>query len=249
MLAPTTTIASPRAGVSVAGHLGFLAALQLADSAFPAGLYAFSHGLETAAQEGHVRSAQDLERFVEDWLTWQVGPGDATLLVAAHRACTRGATDVLLEIDAYCAATKLAREAREASVKTGGRLLATATTMVPAGSVVHRLHDAVRRGQTPGTYAIAFGATSAALGVGEATAVLADLHSAATGLLGAALRLLRIDHQQTQGILRRLAPLLAEIADTAVERAADWRSARPCGPFVEVLQMRHEAAHVRLFMS
>ena len=61
----------------IGASLGLLGALQLADSAFPAGLYAFSHGLETAVHEARVRTAADLERFLEDWLAWQVGPGDA----------------------------------------------------------------------------------------------------------------------------------------------------------------------------
>jgi urease accessory protein UreF len=58
---------------------------------------------------------------------------------------------------------------------------------------------------------------------------------------------MRVDHQQTQGILRRLAARLALIAGEAA--AGDWRQLRPTAPFADVLQMRHEAAHVRLFMS
>ena len=229
--------------------MGTLAAFQLADSAFPAGLYAFSHGLETAAQEGHVRTAAGLERLVGDWLAWQVGPGDAVLVAAAHDAAAAGDTPALLEIDAWGAATKLAREAREASVKTGRRLLATAVTLAPRALTLHLLARAVTRGQSPGTYPAAFGATAEALGVGQLEAVLADLHGAATAMLGAALRLLRVDHQQTQAILRRLAPLLADIAAAACASASGWRAIQPCAPFAEVLQMRHEAAHVRLFMS
>ncbi|HEV2122925.1 MAG TPA: urease accessory UreF family protein, partial [Chloroflexota bacterium] len=227
-----------------------LATLQLADSAFPAGLYAFSHGLETAAQEGHVRTAEDLERFVADWLAWQVGPGDSVVVAASHRAAARGDLAELMEIDRYNAATKLPREARESSTKTGARLLATAVLISPEGQtaqVLNAFHQAVRDGSSPGTYAAAFGAATASSGVACESALLAELHGAATSILGAALRLLRIDHQQTQILLRRLAPLLTKIAAQAQRTA--WTAIRPTASFTEILQMRHEAAHVRLFMS
>ncbi|UTA52349.1 hypothetical protein MSS93_15250 [Deinococcus radiodurans] len=38
--------------------------LQLADSAFPTGAYAFSDGLETLTQRGEVRTADDLAAFL-----------------------------------------------------------------------------------------------------------------------------------------------------------------------------------------
>jgi urease accessory protein len=227
--------------------LALLATLQLADSAFPAGLYTASHGLETAAQEGRVRTAADLERFAVDWLSWAIGPADAVGVGAAATAGAGGDLETLLAVDARLAATKLAREGREASLKSGGRLLATAVRLVPPRSVLADYARAVRAGAAPGTHAVAFGAAAGALGVPPPAAVLAELHAAASGLLGAALRLLRIDHQQTQTVLRRLAPRLAAIAAGAV--ATDWRRLQPAAPYLDVLQMRHEEAHVRLFMS
>lgn len=230
-----------------AALLGQLGAFQLADSAFPAGMYSFSHGLETAVQAGQIRTAIELESFLADWLAWQVGPGDAVLLAAAHAAGTRGDLDTLLAIDSLGAATKLAREARECSTRTGSRLLTTAVLLAPDHPTLAAFHRAVQRRETPGTYAASFGVATAALGVPNESAVLAELHGAATSLLGAALRLMRVDHQQTQLILRRQAPRLAALAAAAL--TTDWRAIRPCAPLAEILQMRHEAAHVRLFSS
>lgn len=230
-----------------AASLALLATLQLADSAFPAGLYAFSHGLETAVQERGIRTAGDLEDFLIAWLGWQVGPGDAVIVGAAQRATAAHDLVTLLAIDARCAATKLAREAREASQKSGRRLLATATLLVSPPGTLHAYNAGVERGKAPGTHAAAFGAAGAAVGVPAGVAILAELHSATTTCLGAALRLLRIDHQQTQGILRRLAPRLVTIADAAEH--ADWQQLRPTSPLAEICQMRHEEAQVRLFMS
>jgi urease accessory protein len=233
------------------GALSLLGALQLADSAFPTGLFAASHGLETAVQEGHVRDAAGLERFVAGWLGWSVGPGDAVAVGAAAAAARAGDVDLLVQIDTRLAATRLPREGREASLKAGRQLLATATHLAggPAGevAVLDALVQAVRAGDAPGTHAVAFGAAAGSLGVPPLAAVLAELHAAASGILGAALRLLRVDHRQTQSILRRLAPRLEAIAGAAVR--TDWRAMRPTAPLYDVLQMRHEVAHVRLFMS
>jgi urease accessory protein len=230
-----------------AAALALLATLQLADSGFPAGLYAFSHGLETAVQEGRVRTAADLERLATDWLSWAVGPADAVAVGAAATAGAAGDLDTLVAVDLRLAATKLPREGRESSMKSGGRLLATAVSLAPPQGILPAYARAVRAGDAPGTHAAAFGAAAGALGVPPLTAILAELHAATSGLLGAALRLLRVDHQQTQTILRRLAPRLAAIAAGAA--AADWRRLQPAAPYLDVLQMRHEGAHVRLFMS
>jgi urease accessory protein len=153
----------------------------------------------------------------------------------------------LIEIDRLAAATRLAREPREASARTGARVLATAVLLAPGDGTLHAFARAVSAGLTPGAYAAAFGAAAAALSVPAEAAVLAELHGAASGLLGAALRLMRIDHQQTQAILRRQAPRLATLASAALKE--DWQALRPCAPLAEILQMRHEGAHVRLFSS
>lgn len=51
--------------------------LQLADSAFPTGAYAFSDGLETLTQRGEVRTADDLAAFLAGQLAHGWGQQDA----------------------------------------------------------------------------------------------------------------------------------------------------------------------------
>ena len=53
-----------------------LAILQLADSFFPAGMFAHSHGLEGMVNRGLVRSAEDVAEFLENQFSWSVMPSD-----------------------------------------------------------------------------------------------------------------------------------------------------------------------------
>ncbi len=66
-----------------------LVTLQLTDSAFPAGFYTLSHGLEGYAQTGSVTPAT-LPDLLADLLRHSVGPADATALALAHNAVRDG---------------------------------------------------------------------------------------------------------------------------------------------------------------
>ncbi|NBP76197.1 MAG: hypothetical protein EBU40_03130 [Proteobacteria bacterium] len=227
-----------------------LALMQLADSSFPAGLFTFSNGLEMAVNAGLVHDAASLDLYLSDWLAWSVGPGDAVVVAASHRATSSGNVEQLFEIARWVHASRIPREARDASSRPGARMLTTARDLVPFGpgrNVVVALANAVEKGAVPAPYAVAFGACAEACGVPVGAAVLALVQGAAMGLLGAALRLMRIDHRQTQAILRGQAPRIASIAASAVER--DWRSISPGHPGLDLIQMHHEGAYVRLFMS
>src|SRR4051794_39896508 len=72
--------------------------LQLSDSALPTGGFVHSAGLESAFQQGEVRSAADLRRFIRDAL-WLTGHSSLPLASAAHAD-----PDALPALDARAAA-------------------------------------------------------------------------------------------------------------------------------------------------
>ena len=106
----------------------FLRALQLSDSFFPTGMVTLSHGLETFVDEAIVATAEDFGNLLGDYLRHQLGPIDAVALAKGHEAAERGDVMVVIEVDHALYAMKLAKEAREGSVKTGRRLLAKSRT-------------------------------------------------------------------------------------------------------------------------
>jgi len=226
--------------------LSFLAALQLADSAFPSGGFALSHGLESLVQDGTVRDEATLIDAIRALLAGQAGPTDAVALVGAHRAARAGDDETLWAVDRALLAAKLARESRQVSLRSGSRLLSLARNLTDA-PVIARFRAANGAGATPGTYPAVLGALLAALAVDEREAALLLLHGLVGNLTGAALRLLRFDHEGAQRVRTALAPLMAALADGAC--ATSWREMASAAPRWEIAAMRHAYAETRLFVS
>jgi urease accessory protein len=223
----------------------FLSALQLSDTFFPTGLYTLSHGFEAFAQAG-LASKADVEPLLRDYLENVLGPADGVALSQAHRAAAGGDLGCLLDIDRRLLALKLTREAREASRRVGKRILTTAIALVPD----HLLQDyraAVEAGGAPGNAAVALGGAAAILGIPRKDAVLIELYTFTTSILGAAMRLIRLDHEEAQLILARLKPLMVRVAEENMNRGPE--EMRATAPLIDLMGMAHERASIRMFIS
>jgi urease accessory protein len=230
---------------------GFLSALQLSDSAFPAGRYTLSHGLEAFAQSDLLETPcppETLAQLLGDCVRFAVAPSDGIALACAHRAvAVDGAVDVELVVraDRRLGAVKLAREARDASTRSGRALLAAASAV--AGVTASGYAELIDRGHVPGNHAIVLGLLDSLLGVPRLEAVAAELHAFCAGWVAAAVRLGLTDHLTAQWLLRRVRPVLAAAAERAV--AGDVNLISACTPLIDVMSMRHEEAELRLFAS
>jgi urease accessory protein len=224
-----------------------LAALQLADSAFPSGAYTLSGGLETLIEDGIVRDVDDIGRCLRASLLGRAAPGDLAALVAVHRAADPEVDlRTILAIDRRLAATKLAAEDREGSRRVGGRLVVEAARLA-SSPALDGLREAIAAGSTPGSAAVVFGVAANALGIPRRPAALAAGNALATALLSAAVRLGRMGHGDLQRLLRGAAPTIRRAVDIA--EATDWRALRPSAPGFDIAIARHETATGRLFAS
>jgi urease accessory protein len=226
--------------------LGLLAALQLGDSFFPSGRYTLSHGLESFAEAGLLSDVASLEAVLADYVVHAVSRSEAVAVATANRAAAAQDMATIIAVDQLLFAMKLPVEASTSSVRTGHQVLAAACRLSD-DPIVAAYHDEVVHLGTPGNHAVVFGVLSAVWGLGPAQAAAIELHAYVTGLLGAALRLVRIDHHDAQGVLRRLQPLAAEAALAAAQ--TDYREMSAFAPVIEIMQMRHETSHLRLFGS
>jgi urease accessory protein len=226
--------------------LPYLGALQLADSAFPSGRYTLSHGLEAYVQAGLVRGEGDLEVLIADLLRFGVGTSDGVALANAHRAVRDDDHARALAADEQLTATKLTREGRAGSVRTGKQLLGLACTLVEH-PVLTGHAGRVRRGEASGNHAIALGLASAALGTTAEHALAGELYAFSVGCTGAAVRLGVIDHRGAQRLVHALKPVVAEVVRENVDKGVHEIASTV--PLVDVMAMHHERADGRLFIT
>jgi urease accessory protein len=219
--------------------------LQFGDSAFPVGSFSFSSGLETAVQEGVVSDAASLAAFTRT-STRRAATSDGIALLHAHRAVADGFADRIVAIDRAVYARKLNEEVRTQSVRTGKKLAEVALNIAPSPLVKEWLRS-INDGSTPGTFPVGLGVVFAELGHPEQHAFAVHQYGVAMAILGAALRLMRIDHMATQAILFEVsAEVDADLDDVSVAELHDMAT---FAPVTDLLAAAHVRSHVRMFMN
>lgn len=224
----------------------FLSALQLADAFFPTGLYTLSHSLEAFIQEGLVKGPGEIEELLKDYLDHQVGPSDSVAAANAWEAASKEDLDFLVEVDRRLLAMKLVREIGQASTRSGRQLLSVVTSFAPDPFLL-QYRAVIEERRSPGNFAIALGVVARKLELEKEEAMLIELYSFAVSFLGAAIRLIRLPHDEAQAILHRLKPVMADTVAANLHKAME--EMRAFGPFIDLMGMKHQRARIRLFIS
>jgi urease accessory protein len=227
---------------SDAGAAVLLAALQHADSFFPAGGIAFSWGLESMRADGLLAGPEDVAQLVESQLAQRWAVCDRAVLVAAYRAA--GDLACLCAIDRELDAMTLALEMREGSRRGGGSLLAVHERLGTAGAAPMRA--AVRAGQACGHLPVVQGLVWRNVGLTEAACEAVAAHTFCVGLVGAALRLGVLGHLHGQQILTQARAVAARLLAAPAPEMGDMYT---CTFSAEIAVMRHEVQTSRLFAN
>lgn len=234
--------------------------LLLADGRFPAGGHAHSAGAEAACADGRIVDEATLGAFVEGRLHTtglvDAALGAATVLLVATCASDGDTQLALAALDAEADARIAAPPPRAASrrlgrqlARVGGRcwphtVLASLPAVAPDG--VHQ--------------SVALGAVGVAAGLAADDVARLALHHAVSTPAQAALRLQGLDPFAVAATSARLAPLVEQIAEQAVDAA---RSALAGGadragladlpalgsPLVEIAAVEHRSWDVRMFAT
>lgn len=219
--------------------------LQFGDSTLPIGGFSFSCGLESAIQTKAVRSAETLREFTSTAVD-QAARGDGVALIWAHRAASANDVGELVIIDRQVEARKISEEARVMSARMGRKYLELNERLVES-DVLRGWHDLVERGASPGCFPVALGGAFAAQGLPARAAFVVHQYGVASTILGAALRLMKVSHVDTQAILYDVnAQLEEQFCEAAETRLADMAG---FSTEMDILAAYHTKAHVRLFMS
>lgn len=207
---------------------------------FPVGAYTYSHGLETAVEDGLVMDRTDLERWISCLLRAGSPRNDALFLTAAWQAACADDGPRLEEVRALAAACHGTAELKLESLQQGAAF-----------------REAVRRSwPAPGTerlacedlaYPVAVGVTAAAHGVPLRLALHAYLHAFAANLVSAGVRLVPLGQTDGQRALAGLEPVVGEVAALAEDGTLDDLGGFT--PVADLCSMRHETQYTRLFRS
>ncbi len=206
--------------------------LQLADSAFPAGGFPHSAGLEAASQLGDV----DVRAFAED-AVWQAAYGALPLARAAHAAWAAGPA-ALAGVDSRAQAALLNHVLRRASRAQGRAFLHACAAAFPETASLARALAHLAPAQ---------GAVAAALGLSAGDAEMLVLHTTLRGVLSAAVRLGRIGPLEAQGVQRGLCGTLE--AARAAGRRVSLDELAQTAPLQDVAAALHDRLYSRLFQS
>jgi urease accessory protein len=106
---------------------------------------------------------------------------------------------------------------------------------------------AVGAGACPGNSAVALGAVTATLRIARREAMLIGFYTFTAGVLGAAMRLIRLDHEEAQLILARLRHLMVRVVQENIDKGL--QEMRAFAPLIDIMGAMHERARVRLFIS
>jgi urease accessory protein len=218
-----------------------LALLQLGDSAYPAGGFAFSWGLEGLAADGMLADRDQLDRIIVDHLVRRWATMDRILLRRAFHApdCV-----VIAAVDRYAEAASPSAEMREGSRRAGRALLGVWVKLAGSLSVAYRklVSSDSRLGHLPIVQAVVCRDADFRLDAAE----LVSGWSLVTGLVSAAVRLGIIGHIEAQRSLSAARSLLAELlAETPPPDAVPASFT----PFIDIAVSRGPLRHVRMFTT
>lgn len=219
--------------------------LQFSDSTLPVGAFAFSNGLESAIQTGIVTDAASLRDYV-DLVLRQAARMDGVALLHAHRAACAGDAQALRAADSALMARRVGEEQQLMLARMGRKLAELVLKITPCPLLDSFLAD-IKAGATPGCFPVGQAIALAHLGAGEAEAFVTHQYGVASMVLSAALRLMRIDHIDTQRILFGAQARVE--ADYLIARDLSLDEMSAFAPVFDVLVAHHTTTHVRLFMN
>jgi len=236
------TLSSEGSGLSINRAMRMM---QFSDSMFPVGSFSFSNGLESAVAQGIVTDGPSLREFVLS-AAHQGATCDGIAVLAAHRGATAGDFSAILAADHAVIERKLNEEARTMSTRMGKKL-AELGGRLAGETLFNKWLAAIASGETPGTYPVGLGIAFAEMGSPEEDAFTVNQYGVAMTLLGAALRIVRVDHLATQEILFEVNQSAGR--DYAAVRDYGLDDMSNFAPMIDILAAVHVKAHVRMFMN
>ncbi len=193
---------------------------------FPIGAFAYSHGLEAAAEDGRIHDRDSLTAWLIDIVEHGSGRNDSILLQAGFYDPEAA--------DAYARAFAAGAE-RLMEIDLQGRAFCN-TLCATEGFEIADL-----------VYPVAVGQAAALKGLPLSTTVAMYLQAFVANLVSSAQRLLPLGQTDAQGVLNTLRPIVAEVA--AATDGAGLDDLNSSAWMSDIAAMRHETMTTRIFRT
>ncbi len=227
-------------GIAI-NNTALLCLLQLVSSTLPVGAYSYSEGLETLVEAGTIDNAQSLQHWLEQELCYGAIRLEAAVMVRAYNATQVSDLEALSYWNNWLSAARETEELRASSWQMGRSLIRLLIQLQP-----HLVQNFNAVG-LPCNYAIAFGLAAAYWQIDLTAAILGYLHSWATNLITAGVKLVPLGQTAGQQLLLELHANFNSTAKDILALEDDDLSS--CGWGLSLASMAHETQYTRLFRS
>lgn len=217
--------------------------LQVSDTSFPSGGFAFSSGLETLVNEGRATGGGDIGMLLSGQVVPRWAAFDRPFLRAAHAAADDPAR--LSDIDRRCHLHSTADRLALASRRVGRALLSVHARIGTPGAATYR--DAIAGPEmrdTTGYEPVVQGLVGAGIGLSPEQTETGALHCVVMAFVTAGIRLGRLGALEAQTVLADLAPAMAAALSAPVPHRPGAFS-----PYAEIAALRRNDAHASLFAT
>lgn len=210
---------------------------------YPVGAYAYSHGLEWAAETGDVRDEPSLAAWLADVCEHGALRNDLILAAHAHQAVSSAEPEKIVAINDFALALAPSRELHLETSQQGRSFLDTTLGAWPCET----LSALAERLTGPVAYPVAVGAAAGAHGMALAPLLAAYGLAFVQNLVSAALRAAPVGQAAGTRVIAALAARVARLAEAA--RTADLDAIGSATFRLDLGSFRHETQYSRIFRS
>lgn len=218
--------------------------LQITDSAFPLGSFAFSYGLESTAKLGLIKNIADLKKYLLNVLT-QISCSELPFVTSCYK-CEAGEDEILVEvfrrIDAFVTIPCI----RKGSITQGRSLLQAVKSVYPEHHFHEVIHWLQRNGLSP-HYSAVFGIVTRIVGLSHMETLSAYAYIALRDQVSAAVRLGLLGPNEAQGMLRETLGHVQTHIDRV--KGLGYHRAYKVAAALEIAQAHHPKLYSRLFQN
>lgn len=220
--------------------------LQLSSSALPVGAYSYSEGLESLVHDGSLSNRDALGEWIRGELRWGSIRMEGAIAHRIHQAASQQDIDRITYWNQWLSAARDSEELREQNWQMG-RALTRLVLNLDGEQITPDMRQLLSQGQPPVNFATAFAIAAAHRHIPPDSMLLGYLHSWASNLIAAGIKLIPLGQTEGQQLLSALHSDIGHTVQTAMTLSDDDLASCTWG--LAIASMTHETLYSRLFRS